>query len=69
MARFQISITGPNGKEVYNEETERMGVSQFCELLAHDSTRAEPAYPLGSEIVLTDLRNGKVLLRYVVGYE
>ena len=46
-----------------------MGINQFCELLAYDSTQAKPAYPRGSEIVLMDLEKDKVLLRYVIGYE
>ncbi len=68
MAKFEVRITSPSGDEVYDDDTERMGVNQFCELLVHDSAQAEPVYPLGSEIVLKDLTKEKVLLRYVVGY-
>lgn len=67
MARYETRVVGTD--EVWTDDIERMAVNRFCEILGQDTTEAHPRFPLGSEVICLDLRDGRELLRYVVGYE
>ena len=69
MPRFEVRVICSIGDHHYTDDTERMAVTRFCEVLADDATRNKPCFPVGTEIVLNDLERRAALLRYVVGYK
>lgn len=69
MSRFEIRVTCTEGDELHPEDTERMAITKFCEVLSDDATKLNSDFPVGTEVVLNDLENRRELLRYVVGYE
>ena len=69
MPNFEVRVICTKGDEHYTDDTERMAVLTFCEVMEQDATLNKPHFPVGTEIVLNDLERRKTLLRYVVGYE
>lgn len=69
MGRYETRIAGQGIDEKHSDDTERMAVNRFAELLAYDTAEGTPRYPAGVVIECQNVEAEKVLIRYVVGYE